>query len=182
ALAFIIDITERKRHEEGILRLNATLEQQVLDRTAQIRTYSSRLGAILAHAGYAIVATDLQGKITLFNPAAERMLGHVAAEITAGGTSIDLLHDETELRARSLALSERQGTHVGTNFAQIAGVTTAAGSDVAEWTYIRRDGTPMPVALNVSALRDEHGVASGFLVMASDLTEQKRRDAELHQA
>ncbi|KAF1720210.1 hypothetical protein CSC78_18655 [Pseudoxanthomonas japonensis] len=40
----------------------------------------------------------------------------------------------------------------------------------------------MPVALNVSALRDEHGVASGFLVMASDLTEQKRRDAELHQA
>ena len=182
ALAFIIDITERKRHEEGILRLNATLEQQVLERTAQIRTYSSRLGAILAHAGYAIVATDLQGNITLFNPAAERMLGHVAAEVTAGATSIDLLHDETELRSRSLALSERRGGHVGATFAQIAGVTTAAGSDVAEWTYVRRDGRHLPVALNVSALRDEHGGASGFLVMASDLTEQKRRDAELHQA
>ena len=182
ALAFIIDITERKRHEEGILRLNATLEQQVLDRTAQIRTYSSRLGAILAHAGYAIVATDLQGNITLFNPAAERMLGHVAAEITAGATNIDLLHDEAELRTCSLALSERQDGHVGATFAQIAAVTTAAGSDVAEWTYVRRDGTPLPVALNVSALRDEHGMASGFLVMASDLTEQKRRDAELHQA
>ncbi len=182
ALAFIIDITERKRHEEGILRLNATLEQQVQDRTAQIRTYSSRLGAILEHAGYAIVATDPSGLITLFNPAAERMLGHVAGEVTAGETNIDLLHDDAELWSRSLALSARHGTHVGATFAQIASLATAAGSDIAEWTYVRRDGTRLAVALNVSTLRDERGEVSGFLVMASDLTEQKQRDSELHQA
>lgn len=182
ALAFIIDITERKRHEEGIMRLNATLEQQVLERTEQIRTYSSRLGAILEHAGYAIVATDPQGRITLFNPAAERMLGYCAGEVTAGDTSIDALHDEAELRSRSLALSARHAHPVAASFAEIAGLATAAGSDIAEWTYVRRDGTHLQVALNVSALRDGQGQASGFLVMASDLTEQKRRDAELHEA
>ncbi|WP_313927529.1 PAS domain S-box protein [Pseudoxanthomonas sp.] len=182
ALAFIIDITERKRHEEGIMRLNATLEQQVLERTAQIRTYSSRLGAILAHAGYAIIATDTQGRITLFNPAAERMLGHAATEVTAGDTAIDALHDEAELQARALALSARLDTPIAPTFVQIVGHATAAGSDMAEWTYVRRDGSRLPVALNVSGLRDEHGQASGFLVMASDLTEQNRRDAELRQA
>lgn len=182
ALAFIIDITERKRNEEGIMRLNATLEQQVLERTEQIRTYSSRLGAILEHAGYAIVATDPQGRITLFNPAAERMLGYSADEVTAGDTSIDVLHDDAELWSRSLALSARHESHVGATFAQIASLTTAAGSDIAEWTYVRREGTRLPVALNVSALRDERGQASGFLVMASDLTEQKQRDSELHEA
>lgn len=182
ALAFIIDITERKRHEKGILRVNATLEQQVLERTAQIRTYSSRLGAILEHAGYAIIATDLDGRITLYNPAAEHMLGHAAADMTAGMANIDRLHDDAELRSRSQALSARHEVHVGATFAQIAAIATPGVNDIAEWTYVRSDGTRLPVALNVSALRDEHGAASGFLVMASDLTEQKRRDSELHQA
>jgi PAS domain S-box-containing protein len=181
ALAFIIDITERKRQEESIMRLNATLEQQVLERTAQIRTYSSRLGAILEHAGYAIIAIDLEGRITLFNPAAERMLGHAAADMT-GGAGIDGLHDDAELWSRSLALSALLDRHVPASFAQIASIATRSGSDIAEWTYVRSDGTHLPVALNVSALRDEQGEASGFLIMASDLTEQKRRDSELHQA
>ena len=181
ALAFIIDITERKRQEESVMRLNATLEQQVLERTAQIRTYSSRLGAILEHAGYAIIAIDLQGRITLFNPAAERMLGHAAADMTSGA-SIDGLHDDAELWSRSLALSAQLDRHVAASFAQIASIATRGGSDIAEWTYVRRDGTQLPVALNVSVLRDEQGEPSGFLVMAADLTEQKRRDAELHQA
>lgn len=181
ALAFIIDITERKRQEESVMRLNATLEQQVLERTAQIRTYSSRLGAILEHAGYAIIAIDLEGRITLFNPAAERMLGHAATDMTSGA-SIDRLHDDAELWSRSLALSALLDRHVAASFAQIAAIATQSGSEIAEWTYVRSDGTPLPVALNVSALRDEHGEASGFLVMASDLTEQKRRDSELHQA
>ena len=182
ALAFIIDITERKRHEEGIMRLNATLEQQVLDRTAQLRTYSSRLGAILEHAGYAIISTDLHGRISLFNPAAERMLGHAASAVTGGEVSIDLLHDGEELAAHAQELAERTGHAVGATFAQIAAASTAAGSGIAEWTYVRSDGTRLPVALNVSALRDEHGTASGFLVMASDLTERRLRDAQLHQA
>ncbi len=182
ALAFIIDITERKRHEESIMRLNAGLEQQVQERTQQIRTYSSRLGAILEHAGYAIIATDLDGRITLFNPAAEQMLGHAAAEMTERAVSIDQLHDDAELWARALALSALHDQHVAPTFAQIVAMSTRAGGDIAEWTYVRSNGTRLPVALNVSALRDEQGHASGFLVMASDLTEQKRRDSELHQA
>ena len=182
ALAFIIDITERKRHEESIMRLNAGLEQQVLERTQQIRTYSSRLGAILEHAGYAIIATDLDGRITLFNPAAEQMLGHAAADMTEREVSIDRLHDDAELWSRALALSALHDQHVAPAFAQIVAMSTRVGGDIAEWTYVRSNGTRLPVALNVSALRDEQGNASGFLVMASDLTEQKRRDSELHQA
>lgn len=182
ALAFIIDITERKRHEEGIMRLNATLEQQVLDRTAQIRTYSSRLGAILQHAGYAIIVTDLRGRITLFNPAAERMLGYDANEITTSDTNADRLHDGEELRSRASALSTQHHSKVGASFAQIAALTTCKGSDIAEWTYVCADGERLPVALNVSTLQDDQGEASGYLVMASDLTEQKQRDSALHHA
>jgi len=182
ALAFIIDITERKRHEEGIMRLNATLEQQVLERTEQIRTYSSRLGAILQHAGYAIIATDLRGRITLFNPAAERMLGYEANEVTSSDTNADRLHDREELRSRASALSTQHHSKVSASFAQIAALTTCKGSDIAEWTYVCADGSRLPVALNVSTLQDDQDEASGFLIMASDLTEQKQRDSALHHA
>lgn len=181
ALASIIDITERKRQEERIIRLNATLEQQVMERTEQIRTYSSRLTAILQHAGYAIVATDTDGTISLFNPAAERMLGYSADELI-GRKGIECLHDDSDLVAKSAELSAASDQHVAPAFIRIASHLERHAVEIPEWKYLRKDGEPLPVRLSISVLRDDRQEAIGYLVMAADLTEQKARDSELRRA
>ena len=164
-LASIIDISERKRAEAHVMELNATLEQQVAERTAQIQTYSLLQRAILAHAGYAIVATDNHGTITLFNPAAEAMLGYRAEEVI-GRRSVDVIHDHDELPARTgLALPG-----------------DADKGDTDEWIFVRKDGSRLPVLLTLSTLRGEDGEIIGHLRIAVDLTERKSKEQQLHQA
>ncbi|MEJ1096691.1 MULTISPECIES: PAS domain S-box protein [unclassified Pseudoxanthomonas] len=168
ALASIIDISERKRAEAHVMELNATLEQQVAERTAQIQTYSLLQRAILAHAGYAIIATDNHGTITLFNPAAEAMLGYRADEVI-GHRTVAAIHDPGELTAR---------THP---FPEVVDARSEKG-DTDEWIFVRKDGSRLPVLLTLSTLRGEDGEVIGHLRVAVDLTERKSREQQLHQA
>ena len=55
------DITHERATKARILELNATLEQQVSERTAQLVALSTRERAILADAASAIIATDVDG-------------------------------------------------------------------------------------------------------------------------
>jgi len=48
-----------------------------------------------------------------------------------------------------------------------------------EWTFIRKDGTRVPVLLSVTALRDESGRITGFVGLTYDLTERKRAEEDL---
>jgi two-component system, sensor histidine kinase and response regulator len=61
-------------------------------------------GAILANASYAIIATDLNGTVTHFNPAAERLLGYSSAE-AVGKLALPTIHDRSEVTARARILS-----------------------------------------------------------------------------
>jgi PAS domain S-box-containing protein len=174
ALASVIDISERKRAEARVLELNATLEQQVAERTAQIQTYSLLQRAILAHAGYAIIATDNHGTITLFNPAAEAMLGYRADEVI-GRRNVGVIHDNDELAARIDPASAE---------AADSGVkkSDAEKGDTDEWIFVRKDGSRLPVLLTLSTLRGEDGETIGHLRVAVDLTERKSREQQLRQA
>lgn len=181
ALASIIDISERKRAEARVLELNATLEQQVAERTAQIRTYSLLQHAILAHAGYAIIATDNNGIITLFNPAAEVMLGYSADEMLGKQTTA-VFHDPEELAARADALSKELAITVEASFEAVVAKSSLGRSDTNEWTFVRKNGSRLPVLLTVSTLRDESSQIIGYLGLAVDLTERKSREQQLRQA
>jgi PAS domain S-box-containing protein len=180
-LATITDISERKRWENSIVELNASLERQVVERTAQLRAYSALQRAILANAGYAIVATDTAGLITLFNPAAEAMLGYATGEVV-GKTTPALIHDPAEVAARAAALSEELGRTIPPGFEVFVAKARLGAPDPNEWTYIRKDGSRFPVLLNVSALRGDDGNIFGYLGLAADLTELKESAARLERA
>ncbi|WP_226978526.1 CHASE domain-containing protein [Xanthomonas sp. LMG 12460] len=175
------DVTEQVRAQARVLELNATLEQQVAERTSELVTYSALQRAILANAGYAIVATDPDGVITLFNPAAELLLGYAAHELI-GRKATGLFLDPEQLSARAERMAAQSGMPVQPSFESVAALSTLGRSDTREWTYLSKDGHAFPVLLTLSTLRDDDDRVIGYLGIAVDLTEQKRRERELRLA
>jgi len=169
------DISAQKAAEAEILQLNATLEQQVAQRTAEVQRLAARERAILASAGSAVIATDSAGLVMVFNPAAEALLGYRADEVVGKVRALSF-HDPEELRQRCLKPGEDRPVRVED---LMGGMARDGGSVRGEWTYVRRDGTRLPVLLVLSELRDEAGTQIGFMGVATDLSERARLQREL---
>ncbi|TXN46567.1 PAS domain S-box protein [Methylobacterium sp. WL7] len=175
------DITREVAVEEEIRSLNASLELQVAERTAQLRASSAWQDAILRHAGYAVIATGLDGVISLFNPAAERMLGYAAGELV-GASTPGVFHDPREVATRAAELSSEFGERIEPGFEVFVARARRGLSETAEWTYVTKAGERHPVLLNVSLLRTADGRDLGYLGIAMDLSERRRHEAEMKAA
>jgi PAS domain S-box-containing protein len=176
------DMRAQRAAQTRIEELNATLERQVRLRTAELR-------AILHSAATAIIATDLTGRITAFNPAAEAMLRLPAAQ--ALGRSVLDFHDPQELRDKTHLLPREVVEHAGqlppdVREALRRSRPPPAQAQRSEWSYVRADGTRFPGLLHLSVLRDDHGRVHGFLAVIADLSERKALEQALelrtHQA
>lgn len=133
--------------------------------------------AIFEHAGRAIILTDTDGLIAYFNPAAERMLGYRADELVGRETPL-CFHLPEEVLARSAADAVECRFLVPPGFAVfVEGLTPAQPLVESEWTYVRKDGSTLPVSLAISALYDGDEVLA-YLGIASDISLQQRREAE----
>ncbi len=127
-----------------------------------------------------IVATDIDGTITVLNTGAENLLGYRAEELI-GKQSPELFLSETELIGRSSRLTAHRGRTV-TPSRLLFEYAFLGMSEQSEWTYIKRDGTPFPVNMTVNALRDSDGAVSGILCIAMDITERKQAEEALKRA
>ena len=167
---------------EGPLgRIRAALDrlEQIDSRDAARLGESARLSAsILACAPLSIIASDFAGRITLFSPGAEAMLGYDAAEML--GRGVLSFHDADEVRARARELSRELGVAVSAGHEAFVAKTRASGQpDEREWTYIRKDATRLTVLLSVTTLRDASGGIDGYLGIATDITERSVALAEI---
>nr|WP_303625910.1 PAS domain S-box protein [Rhodopseudomonas palustris] len=174
------DITDLVQAEREIHNLNASLERQVAERTAQLEKTLTLQTAILERAAYAVIATDVSGTITLFNPAAERMLGYRAEELIGRATAM-LFHDPDELAERAEAM-RKEGVYVASNLGVLRARLARSDPDTAVWTYIDRYGNRIPTRLTLSLLRTKDGTNLGVLGIAVDLTEQLKYENELKAA
>jgi len=174
------DITGRKANEAKILELNATLERQVSERTREIVRMSAVQAAILNSAGYAIIAVDADWRITVYNPAAEELLGYSFEEVR--GQTPALFHDHDEVVARAALLSREVGHPVEPGPEMFSGAFDNPPGQAREWTYVRKDGTRFPALLRVSPMRDRYGELFGWIGIAIDLTDQKRAEETLRAA
>lgn len=118
-----------------------------------------------------IITLDRDGIISGFNLGAERMLGYRADEVV-GKASPTLLHSERELLARGQELGEE-------GFRVLVARAEQEGAETREWTYLRKDGSPLSVTLSVTVLRDEAGAINGYLGIAVDVTEWRNAEREM---
>jgi PAS domain S-box-containing protein len=147
AINMLLDITERMEAEKAI----------------------ANLAAIVTSSDDAIVGKNLQGIVTTWNRAAERLFGYTADEMI--GQSITRLIPP-DRQNEEPAILER----------------LARGEPIHHYETIRRrkDGTDLHISLSVSPVIDFHGRIIGASKIARDITEQKRvqealreRDREL---
>ena len=115
-----------------------------------------RMASIVEHSDHAIVGRTLEGIITSWNPAAERMWGYTSQEVV--GQSIDMLIGvEGSEEIRSILARTRAGEHL----------------EHFETIRVRKDGTFFPVSLTISPIHDSEGSVVGISTMARDMSERR---------
>ena len=133
----------------------------------------SRLtGLLTAATGHSVIATDLDGLITVFNPGAEAMLGWSSEEMVGQRTPA-VVHDPAEVAARAADLGLEPG------FAVFVQEALRGGQETRDWTYVRRDGGRLTVSLTVTGVRDPEGALTGYIGIATDVTDVRRAHGEL---
>ena len=131
--------------------------------------------AMLDGANYAIISTAVDGTIRSFNAAAERMLGYRAEELVGKHTPA-IWHDAAEVAQRAAELTQELQQPVAPGFEVFVAHSRSAQAEEREWTYVRKDGSRFPALLSVTALREASGAISGFLGIASDLSDRRRAE------
>ncbi|WP_158300913.1 response regulator [Chromobacterium sp. ATCC 53434] len=172
---------QRNRLHEQIRQNNASLENQVQQRTQEIQRYAALQRAILSDASYAIIATDQSGLVTMFNPAAETLLSESADEVVGRRHITDWL-DLAELQELSRQLAQESGTIPANPFEALVSRSRSGQSNQLEWTVTASDGRSVPVSIALTSLRDDDGRLQGFLGMAADISAQQKYQRELMSA
>jgi PAS domain S-box-containing protein len=191
-IAFICNITERKKAEKKIIDLNNQLETIVQKRTKDLQETMNELQlskdklqiiqsfqkAILDNAGAMIIATDKDGVIKLFNPEASWNIGYTAEEIINKKTPL-LFHDISDINRKRKALLKEFGITLKNDFDVLVEKAKRNIHNEEQYTYLRKNGTSFPVSLTITSMKDNEGVISGFMGIAIDISERKKIEEDL---
>ena len=89
----IFDITERKKFEEEVKDINASLEYKIDERSTELINSSKRFRALIENSSDAISLIDDIGEVVYQSPSAKRILGYSLAELK-GKTNLEFIHPE----------------------------------------------------------------------------------------
>jgi PAS domain S-box-containing protein len=127
------------------------------------------LSSVLAAATeVSIIATDVEGVITVFNRGAELFLGYSADEVVGKQTPA-LFHLSSEVAARSLQLSQEYGIPIE-GFRVFTHKPELYGREHRQWTYVCKDGHHIQISLIITAMRSAEGAVTGYLGIGHDIT------------
>jgi PAS domain S-box-containing protein len=126
---------------------------------------SLRLAAIVESSDDAIVSKSLDGIVTSWNAAAERIFGYRAEEMI-GQPILRLLPEERHDEERLILERLRRGERV----------------DHFETVRRTKEGRLLDVSVTISPLRDERGTIIGASKIARDITERKRNEEALRRS
>jgi two-component system cell cycle sensor histidine kinase/response regulator CckA len=156
---------QRRRVRSALDSMNLGLQTGAPDRPVGSRpsTVSERyLAALVRHAPDAIVALDPARRTVTVNEAGQRTLGVAAADVE-GRFVRELLAAEDPGRLLELIdAAEQAGPQVD--------------DEVPLWL---RDGRQLVVSATVAPIRDDAGQLAGFVLVARDVTAERRSEQQL---
>jgi PAS domain S-box-containing protein len=122
---------------------------------------AEHLAAVVESSDDAILTKDLNGIVTSWNEAAERLFGYSPSEIIGRSITLLLPDDRQDDEVPILARLRR-------------------GERVRHYETVRRrkDGSLVDISLSVSPLRDATGAVIGASSIARDITERKRAEEQ----
>jgi PAS domain S-box-containing protein len=142
--------------EDGAVVGVTAIHRDVTDMKRAFET-AHRMTSIVEHSDHAVFERTLEGIITTWNPAAERMYGHTKQEIV--GQSIDMLIGvDGSKEIRSILGRVRAGEHL----------------EHFETIRVRKDGTFFPVSLTITPIHDRDGSVVGVSTMTRDMSERRK--------
>ncbi len=150
---------------------------KVKEAEAALNRANEELKAIFNSGYVSIISTDTEGLITHFNQGAETLLQYTASEMV-GRHSPAIIHVPQEVEARGAHLSKQYGRTIE-GFDVFVEKAKQGEHESREWTYVRKDGSQFPVQLIVSAIRNQQSEITGFLGVATDITERKANEQKL---
>jgi len=158
--------TERADLLAAMQSRDAELEVATRMLEARASTMTSVIDAVTEQS---IIGTDLDGRVRVWNPGAERLLGLPRAEVVRHRSITDFhLAEELETAARAA------GTEPG--LAALVHAAAEHGSDVRDWTYVAADGSARTVSVAVTPRSDDRGVPAGWNFVGTDMTEARETE------
>jgi diguanylate cyclase (GGDEF)-like protein/PAS domain S-box-containing protein len=153
-----LELLEMYAAQASIAIENAMLHTALVERDAERERTVGRLTALVAEAPVAIIELDLEGRVRLWNPAAEEMFGWTAEEVL-GGPNPTVPADRYPQRMRELARG-----------------------DVARRRASRRqrkDGSFVELETSSAVLRDTDGEPFGYIGVLADVSHRVQLEEEL---
>lgn len=147
---------------EGQIYAVAGISTDISDRK-QIEDARARLAAIVAFSNEAIISKTLDGKVTSWNRAAERMFGYAAEEMI--GSSI-----------RRIVPADRQSEEDDI----LARINRGEQLERYETVRICKGGHKIDVSVTISPIFDRAGKIIGASKIAHDITDKKRAEEREH--
>jgi PAS domain S-box-containing protein len=155
---YVIERGQAVTAADGRVRLDGAIFDVTDRRLGELERL--KLAAIVESSDDAITSADLDGIVTSWNNGAEQMFGYTAEEMVGQSGSVLVPEGETtDSSARIAAVVE-------------------FGEGRFEVTRMRKDGTPIEIAVTLSAVRNRAGEVVGVASIAQDITDRRRLEQE----
>jgi len=153
---------------ESLLRIVAKrVEAELIrDRADQVvKQMGHTLELVLNSAGDGIVGVDQDGKTTLVNPAAARMLGYAPESLLGSPATL------------FLRCSPRDGGEAAAHPVEQV-LQSGASLSVFDGCFLTQDGADLPVEYTITPIR-EGATVSGAVVTFKDISERKKAESDI---
>lgn len=130
----------------------------------QLRVERDKVQQIVNSANVAIIGTDRDGRIELFNPGAERLLGYDREEVL--GRHMSMFHTPDQVARKAAELE------VPNAFAQVALKLAEPDTGAMDVELVRKDGVARTHSMTLSRIVDERGRVIGYVSTSEDVTER----------